>query len=149
MATYVYRFKTSNGTHNFKLWDVGALQKQIEEQQAELDKKPTVLKEYIQAKSVETIDKSEWVIQFAQGSSELTSEAKAILNTVGDNLVVDIVGTASPEGGKKRNDELSTERAKNTATYLTKRGVRVRSAEGKGVIIGNSTNRLAIVTAAQ
>ena len=98
---------------------------------------------------METIDKSEWVIQFAQGSSDLTSEAKAILNTVGDNLVVDIIGTASPEGGKKRNDELSTERAKNTATYLTKRGVRVRSAEGRGVIIGNSTNRLAIVTAAQ
>ena len=149
MATYVYRFKTSNGTHNFKLWDVGALQKQIEEQQAELDKKPTVLKEYVQTKSVETVDKSEGVIQFAQGSSELTNEAKAILDTVGDNLVVDIIGTASPEGGKKRNDELSTERAQKTADYLTKRGVRVRSAEGRGVIIGNSTNRLAIVTAAQ
>lgn len=148
MASYVYRFKTSNGTHNFKLWDIGALQKQIEEQQAELAKKPTVVKEYVQTKSVETVDKSEWIIQFAQGSSELTNEAKAILDTVGDNLVVDIIGTASPEGGKKRNEELSTERAKNTAAYLTKKGVRVRNVEGKGVQIGSSTNRLAIVTAA-
>lgn len=149
MASYVYRFKTSNGTHNFKLWDIGALQKQIEEQQAALAQKPSVVKEVIEKNTTTIINNGEWVVQFAQGSSELTDEAKAILNDIGDNLIVDVVGIASPEGSVERNTALSKERAENVAEYLDNRGVKVRNIQGKGVMIGNSTNRLAIITVAQ
>lgn len=149
MASYVYRFKTSNGTHNFKLWDIGALQKQIEEQQAALAQKPSVVKEVIEKNTTTIINNGEWVVQFAQGSSELTDEAKAILNDIGDNLIVDVVGIASPEGSVERNAALSKERAENVAEYLDNHGVKVRNIQGKGVMIGNSTNRLAIITVAQ
>lgn len=149
IASYVYRFKTSNGTHNFKLWDIGALQKQIEEQQAALAQKPSVVKEIIEKNTTTIINNGEWVVQFAQGSSELTDEAKAILNDIGDNLIVDVVGIASPEGSVERNAALSKERAENVAEYLDNRGVKVRNIQGKGVMIGNSTNRLAIITVAQ
>jgi outer membrane protein OmpA-like peptidoglycan-associated protein len=91
----------------------------------------------------------QWVVQFAQNSFELTNEAKALLDTIGEDIIVDVIGTASPEGSKEYNQKLSEKRAETVANYLTNRGIRVNSWEGKGVQIGTATNRLAIVTAAQ
>ena len=80
---------------------------------------------------------------------DLTPEAKAVLDKVGNDLIVDVVGTSSPEGDREFNQRLSEKRAAVVADYLTKRGVKVKSWVGKGVQIGLSTNRLAIVTVAQ
>ena len=91
----------------------------------------------------------EWVVQFAQKSAELTAEAKATLDKIGEDLVVDVIGTSSPEGDAEFNQRLSEKRAAVVADYLTKRGVKVNSWVGKGVQIGLATNRLAIVTVAQ
>jgi outer membrane protein OmpA-like peptidoglycan-associated protein len=88
----------------------------------------------------------EWIVQFPQSGSFLTDEAKAILNQIGEDAIVDVVGTASPEGNKAVNQRLSEKRAAVVADYLTKRGVKVNSWCGKGVQIGKATNRLAVVT---
>ena len=91
---------------------------------------------------------SKWYAFFAKNSAELTSEAKSVLDSVGDNLIVDVEGTASPEGSDEYNVQLSSRRATNVANYLTERGVKVRNAIGKGVV-GKASNRIAVVTVAE
>ena len=150
--SYIYHFKTSNGTHHFKTYDVGAMNNEINYLHGKLDeceKREPKLVERIVEKKVAVPTNTEWFVQFAQKSAELTAEAKATLDKIGEDLVVDVIGTSSPEGDAEFNQRLSEKRAAVVADYLTKRGVKVNSCVGKGVQIGLSTNRLAIVTVAQ
>lgn len=150
--SYIYHFKTSNGTHHFKTYDVGAMNNEINYLRGKLDeceKREPKLVERIVEKKVAVPTNTEWFVQFAQKSAELTAEAKATLDKIGENLVVDVIGTSSPEGDAEFNQRLSEKRAAVVADYLTKRGVKVNSWAGKGVQIGLATNRLAIVTVAQ
>lgn len=150
--SYIYHFKTSNGTHHFKTYDVGAMNNEINYLHGKLDeceKREPKLVERIVEKKVAVPTNTEWFVQFAQKSAELTAEAKATLDKIGEDLVVDVIGTSSPEGDAEFNQRLSEKRAAVVADYLTKRGVKVNSWAGKGVQIGLATNRLAIVTVAQ
>ena len=150
--SYIYHFKTSNGTHHFKTYDVGAMNNEINYLHGKLDeceKREPKLVERIVEKKVAVPTNTEWFVQFAQKSAELTAEAKATLDKIGENLVVDVIGTSSPEGDAEFNQRLSEKRAAVVADYLTKRGVKVNSWVGKGVHNGLATNRLAIVTVAQ
>ena len=150
--SYIYHFKTSNGTHHFKTYDVGAMNNEINYLHGKLDeceKREPKLVERIVEKKVAVPTNTEWFVQFAQKSAELTAEAKATLDKIGENLVVDVIGTSSPEGDAEFNQRLSEKRAAVVADYLTKRGVKVNSWAGKGVNNGLATNRLAIVTVAQ
>ena len=85
-----------------------------------------------------------YVVTFAQGSSELTAEAKYALNGIREGSHVQIVGTASPEGGAEWNQQLSQARADVVANYLKSRAVVVDEAVGRGVQ-GTTSNRLAVV----
>ena len=150
--SYIYHFKTSNGTHHFKTYDVGAMNNEINYLHGKLDeceKREPKLVERIVEKKVAVPTNTEWFVQFAQKSAELTAEAKATLDKIGENLVVDVIGTSSPEGDAEFNQRLSEKRAAVVADYLTKRGVKVNSWAGKGVHNGLATNRLATVTVAQ
>ena len=150
--SYIYHFKTSNGTHHFKTYDVGAMISEIDRLNgalSECEKREPKLIERIVEKKVAVPTNTEWFVQFAQKSVELTAEAKATLDKIGEDLVVDVIGTSSPEGDAEFNQRLSEKRAAVVADYLTKRGVKVNSWVGKGVQIGLATNRLAIVTVAQ
>jgi hypothetical protein len=150
--TYIYHFKTSNGTHHFKTYDVGAMISEIDRLNGALSecekREPKVVEKVIE-KEIAVPTNTEWFVQFAQKSAELTAEAKETLDKIGENLVVNIIGTSSPEGDAEFNKRLSEKRAAVVADYLTKRGVKVNSWVGKGVQIGLATNRLAIVTVAQ
>jgi len=134
-VSYVYHFKTSNGTHHFKTYDVGAMSSEIDRLKGALDecekREPKVVEKII-VKTVET-NVEKWIVPFEFGKSTLTSEAKFILNQIGEDIIVDVVATASPEGSKEFNQKLSEARAKAVADFLTNRGVRVNSAVGKGV----------------
>lgn len=152
--SYIYHFKTSNGTHHFKTYDVGAMISEIDRLNGALSecekREPKVVEvAQIVEKKVIVPTNTEWFVQFAQKSAELTAEAKATLDKIGEDLVVDVIGTSSPEGDAEFNQRLSEKRAAVVADYLTKRGVKVNSWVGKGVQIGLATNRLAIVTVAQ
>jgi outer membrane protein OmpA-like peptidoglycan-associated protein len=149
-AGIVYKFKNSNGTHNFKIAQL--------RDQAEIDelnriinelrnRKPEVItkeviKEVPVGKEVRVEDLV--FVTFAQGKYNLTNDAKAALDKVKEGAHVQIVGTASPEGSKELNDRLSQNRANAVADYLKGRGVVVDEAIGKGVQ-GTTSNRLAIV----
>lgn len=139
-ASYIYHFKTSNGTHHFKTYDVGAMIGEIDRLNEELAKKPKEVEvEKVVEKIVEkpvtvtSTNGETWIVTFATGSAKLTPEAKFILNQVGNDAIVNVTATASPDGSAKFNQKLSEKRAKVVADFLTARGVKVNSAEGKGV----------------
>lgn len=153
-AGVVYKFKTSNGTHNFKIAqlrdqsEIDALNSQINDLRDELAKKPKeVVKEVVkEAPAVTKEIKVENLVfvTFAQGKSALTPDAKKALDAVKSGSHVEIVGTASPEGDPQVNQRLSQARADAVANYLKANGVVVDNASGKGVQ-GTTSNRLAVV----
>ena len=145
-ASLVYHFKTSNGTNNFKLYDVGAMNAEINNLRAELAKKPTeVIRDHFVEKIVEkNVGNNEWVVFFAKNSAELTAEAKKALDKIPAGSTVGITATASPEGTEERNNALSEDRAEVVAKYLDARGLKIGSVKGLGVQ-GEASNRVAIV----
>lgn len=155
-AGVVYKFKNSNGTHNFKnarLYDqseVDALNSQINDLKNELAQKPkevvkTVVKEAPAKTTTREVKVENLVfVTFAQGKSALTKDAKNALDAIKSGSHVQVVGTASPEGSKEINDKLSQARADSVAEYLKSKGVTVDEATGKGVQ-GTTSNRLAVV----
>lgn len=149
-AGIVYKFKNSNGTHNFTIVtprdqaEIDALNAQINELR---NRKPEVItKEVVkEVPAVKEFTVSDLVfVTFAQGKYALTNDAKSALNNIKEGSHVQVIGTASPEGSKEINDRLSQARADVVANYLKARGVNVDEATGKGVQ-GTTSNRLAVV----
>ena len=148
----VYKFKTSNKTHNFKVYNIydytSALEEArdriaaLEAQNAELSKRLTETYNVVKETNKETVVYSQdiFTVSFLQNSAELTQDAKNILDKVGASLPVKVIGSTSPEGTTRRNSELSVQRANAVADYLKSRGVNVISAEG------NKHGRIAVVT---
>ena len=133
-----YKFKTSNGTHNFKVYDITAMNDEINSLRSKLAKKP---KEVVKTVT-NTVDNRTFVIFFAQNSDELTPTAKEVLDKISGT--VDVTGFASPEGTSEYNLKLSERRANAVANYLKNKGVTVDVVTGLGVQ-GKATNRVVIV----
>lgn len=131
-ASYIYHFKTSNGTHSFKKYDIGAMNDEINSLKAELAKKPTVITNTDTVTVTNNI--GDIYVFFAQNSDKLTVDAKSELSAIPANAHVYVVGSASPEGTSSYNQKLSERRAEAVAKYLTSKGIKVDSAEGIGVI---------------
>ena len=142
-----YKFKTSNGTHNFKVWNIGEMNDKINSLREQLAKKPKVVVREVVKKEVVS-NQTKWVVFFEQGKSDLTDDAKAVLNEISKNSNVDIVGHASSEGTIRFNKALSEKRAKAVADFLTNRGVKVNKAIGEGET-GTPKNRVVIITDAK
>ena len=144
---YTYHFKTSNGTHHFKVYDVGALNDQIRGLTNELAKKPRVItREKVVEKVVEkpvTQVTGDTFVFFAQNSADLTDAAKEALDKVTGTVTV--TATASPEGTAEYNKALSQRRADAVKAYLEGKGVTVEKAEGLGVQ-GDASGRVSVVT---
>jgi hypothetical protein len=155
--SYVYHFKTGNGTHHFKTYDVGAMIDEINRLNGALEecekREPKVIEKIVEVKvpveNTATVKAGNdtWVVTFATGSSWLTKEAQFILNQIGNDAIVDITATASPDGSAEFNQKLSESRAARVKDYLVNRGVKVNSCEGKGV--NPETGKTAIVKTVQ
>lgn len=147
-----YRFRTSNGTHKFKEYNLDDLNSEINNLRRQLAQKPKeIIRKYevhdtirIEGKQTEVRIRDLVFVTFQQGKSTLTPQMKRALNEVPVGRHVEIVGTASPEGSKAFNDRLSQARADVVAEYLKGRGVIIDSATGEGVQ-GVTSNRLAVV----
>lgn len=127
-AGITYRFKTSNGSHNF----VAVAPVEVTRVVEKIVEKPV---EKIVEKRVEVPGKTTaniYVVEFQQNSSVLSSAAKATLNEVDTNATVALDAYASPEGAKAYNQKLSQRRADEVKKYLEGRGVKVASATGHG-----------------
>ena len=149
MLGYTYHFKTSNGTHAFKTYDVGAMLSEIDRLNQELAKKPNeVVVEKVVTKEVEkvvTTNEGTYVF-FAYDDATLDDRAKATLDKLGENGVYDVVAYASSEGSTEYNQRLSERRAAAVADYLTKHGCKINSWKGCGVQFGTTTGRVAVVS---
>lgn len=161
-VAYVYHFKTSNGTHHFKIHDIGAKNDEINklkeklvsegkknqsliEKNAKLNSQLAALNSKDGASST-LVDNVLWVVEFEQGKSELSSKAKEELKNVIDaKKPVCVVAKASPEGSKDTNKKLSDERAAVVTKYLTDNGVTVKKSEGVGAE-SKYSNRVVLIT---
>lgn len=155
-VSYVYHFKTSNGTHSFKTYDVGAMLDEIHRLNGALEecekREPKVIEKVVEkvvvkevpATSTAAIAETEWTVTFETGKSTLSTEAKATLDKVGNDAIVNVLGEASPEGSKAFNKKLAAKRANVVKEYLTNRGVNVKNTTSK-----TNAKKAAIVTAAQ
>lgn len=139
-----YKFKNSNGTHNFKVWNVGKMNDEINTLREQAAKKPKeVVREVVKNELVSS--QTKWVVFFDKNSSELSNDAKIVLDGIGQGLTVDVVGHASSEGTVEYNQRLSERRANAVADYLSSRGVNVNKATGEGET-GTPKNRVVIVS---
>jgi outer membrane protein OmpA-like peptidoglycan-associated protein len=149
-AGVAYKFKNSNGTHNFTLvkeYDqdeidrLNAIINDLRNKPAKIEYRDKIVEKIVEKNiSADNIK----VVTFAQGKYNITAENQAKLNSIKEGAHVKIYGTASPEGSKEFNDRLSQNRANAVADYLKNRGVIVDEATGHGVE-GSTSNRLAIV----
>lgn len=139
-AGLIYKFKCSNGTHDFKTYDIKKLNDEINELRSRGPVHDTVT-----VTKNQVIDNRVWVVYFAQNSYDLTDEDLDILDNVPVNgKDVEVIGYASPEGTKEYNQGLSEKRAETVALYLKKRGVNVKSYKGMGVK-DNTSGRVVII----
>lgn len=157
-AGLIYKFKNSNGTHNFTVAqlrnqaeidglnaEINRLRNELAQKPKEIIKEVEVIKEVAGKDVVREVKVEDLVfVTFAQGKSELTADARKALAVIQPGKHVQIVGTASPEGNPELNQKLSQARADAVAEYLLTRGVAVDEATGKGVQ-GTTSNRLAVV----
>jgi outer membrane protein OmpA-like peptidoglycan-associated protein len=153
MVGYTYHFKTSNGTHHFKTYDVGAMVGEIDRLNSELAKKPTEVEviKYVDrtvnnyngpvTNNVATKADKNTFIFFAFNSDVLTDNAKATLDEIPVGAY-NIYGYASNEGSTKYNQKLSERRATAVAKYLESKGSRISTIKGCGVAFGNTTGRV-------
>ena len=148
MLGYTYHFKTSNGTHAFKTYDVGAMIDEIDRLNSELAKKPTEVEvvKYVDRVVNNNVNVTDTYVFFAYDSDRLDGRAQAELNKLGENGVYRIDAYASSEGSTEYNMELSQRRANVVKEYLENRGCKVESAVGHGVQFGTTTGRVAVVT---
>lgn len=156
-VAYVYHFKTSNGTHHFKTYDIGAKNDEINKLKEKLvsegKKNQSLIENNTKLNSQlaalnskgDTLN-MKWVVEFEQGKSELSSKAKEELkNVIGAKKPVCVVAKASPEGSKDTNKKLSDERAAVVTKYLTDNGVTVKKSEGVGAE-SKYSNRVVLIT---
>lgn len=142
---YTYHFKTSNGTHHFKTYDVGAMESEIARLNSELAKKPKVVTKTVTKEITKLVNSTDVYVFFEFDSAELDERAKTELDKVGQDGIYDIDAYASNEGSKEYNLELSKRRAESVKQYLEARGCRINSATGHGVAFGPTTGRVAII----
>lgn len=145
---YTYHFKTSNGTHYFKEYNIETYESTIARLREELKNQPVqvreVVKETVKDTVVQTttVKDSQYVVFFSKNSYNLTEEAQNVLKNISGT--VNVYGYASPEGKKEHNDRLSYLRAEVVARFLRKQGVTVNEVVGYGAL-NETSNRVAIV----
>lgn len=141
-----YKFKTSNGTHNFKMYNIGDYNNEINALRNDLSKKPKEITKVVE-KVVEkqnVIKQNVYVIAFDNNNAELNNDAKTVLNSIATNTDVTVEGYADGVGSDTYNQNLSERRATTVANYLTQRNVNVRSSNGFGKT-GKYSARVVIV----
>lgn len=129
-----YKFKTSNGTHNFRVYNIGAMNEEINSLRAELAKKPKEVVKTVTEVKKDVIEKQvgNITVYFSENSSELTDNSKKVLDNIKEGTAVSVYGYASETGSSKYNQSLSEKRANAVSEYLKARNVNVTKAVGHG-----------------
>ena len=147
---YTYKFKTSNGTHSFKTYDIGALNDEIARLNADLAKTPPEVVKVVEVAKEAPVSTAEVCgilipapveVPFAFSDATLTETGKiALADIINDSksipYTIAVEGYASKETDSKASAEfnkvLSEKRAQAVAEYLKANGVNVTSVNGYG-----------------
>lgn len=123
-VSYVYHFKTSNGTHSFKKYNIGAMKREINQLKKELAKKPKeIVHEVVKTETIVNSVDNSYTVNFAKGSSEV-SDVTAIANALkNSDSKITVIGGVSPEGTEAFNKKLALDRAQAVKDALVKAGV--------------------------
>ena len=144
-----YKFKNSNGTHNFVQYNIGDLNNQINDLKNQLAKKPKEVIREVTVHDTVTVNganaEGDVVAYFTNNSSELTAADKATLDAIPEGATVEIKGYADEYGPDELNMKLSKARAEKVKEYLEKKGYNVKSSEGFGET-GKIVARVVIVS---
>ena len=161
----IYKFKNSNGTHNFQIAqlrdqsEIDALNAQINDLRGDLDGKDDEIAaknreiadlkkqlEDCQNKECATSNNLQPVVIFRQGKSTIDRAQYASIELIAnymkanEDAKVEIKGYASPEGSAKFNQKLSQARAEAVKKALVKRyNISADRIEAKGM---GATNKL-------
>lgn len=145
-----YKFKTSNGTHNFKMYNIGDYNNEINVLRNDMSKKPKevtkVVEKIVEKQNV--VKQNVYVIAFDNDNAELSNDAKNVLNSIAADTYVTVDGYADGVGSETYNQNLSERRATVVANYLTQRNVNVRNSKGFGKT-GKYSARVVIVEPVQ
>ena len=145
-VAYTYHFKTSNGTHHFKTYDVGQMTSEINRLNEELAKKPTkVVVEKIVTKEVRSTVSNTTYVFFAFNNANLDNRAKEELDKLDVTATYVVDAYASNEGSTTYNQVLSQRRADAVKSYLESKGIKVESSTGHGSEFGATTGRIATI----
>ena len=129
---YTYHFKTSNGTHYFKEYNIETYESTIARLREQLSHQEVQVREVVREVVKDSVVKdttsttavsAQVVVFFAKNSYNLTEEAQNVLKNISGT--VNVYGYASPEGKKEHNDMLSYLRAEVVARFLKAQGVTV------------------------
>lgn len=142
-AGVTYNFKTSNGTHTFRLYNIESMNNEINSLRDQLAKKPTEIIREITTEKIIYKDNKYYVF-FAQNSDVLTAEAICELSKIEKGSKVSVIGSASIEGPTAYNLSLSEKRANAVAEFLANRGVVIENCKGIGAT-NTESGRVAIV----
>lgn len=135
-AGLTYKFKNSNGTHNFKLCPYKYTQEEYNSLMEEINilrnKEPEV--EYVEIEKVvyKETPRKLFTISFDYNSTELDALGYDVLKEIPAGSVLEIEGEASTPGSKEYNDEISLKRARVLAEAAKKLGHTVKSIKGLG-----------------
>lgn len=132
----VYKFKTSNGTHNFAIVrpydevEVAELRGRINELEKLLKEKPAVVEVKTPGK-VSPV--TPYLIMFDKGSANLTEASKKALLMLSKDKSLSVSGYASKDTGTDDfNQNLSERRAHAVAEFLKANGYTVNEVAGRG-----------------
>jgi OmpA-OmpF porin, OOP family len=165
---FIYKFKNTNGTHNFKYADptyitddseVNRLNGRIAELMAENERLKNIKTKEVAPRIIEKTKKIvDPVVTFKQGSSDIEKLQYANIEKVAqylkknDNATVKITGYASTEGSKDLNQKLSEARAESVKhALISKYGISAGRIEicGEGATDSQSSeaayNRIAVM----
>jgi len=135
-AGFTYKFKNSNGTHNFSLCPYEYTAKEYENLMEEINalrnKEPEV--KYVEVEKVvyKETPRKLFTITFDYNSTEIDAMNDDILKSIPSNSILEIEGEASTPGSKAYNDKISLKRAKAVAKRLEELGHKVVSITGLG-----------------
>ncbi len=123
-VSYVYHFKTSNGTHSFKKYNIGAMKREINHLKKELAKKPKeIVHEVVNTKTIVNSVDNSYTVNFTKGSSKV-SDVTAIANALkNSDTKITVIGGVSPEGTEAFNKKLALDRAQAVKDALVKSGI--------------------------
>ena len=131
-VTYKIGNEFQECTYRYTQADIDRLNAEINDLR---NRKPEVVTEIQKVEVIKEVpvgQQTVYVVAFDYGKAELDQAGRDVLNSIPEDVIVDVQGEASYPGSANYNQALSERRANVVAGYLANRGVHVGNCNGIG-----------------